>query len=876
MSLVLAPSAAQTAALDQLLADQQNSASARYHQWLTPAQFGSQFGVSDSDLTVLQNWLTSQGLQVLSVPASRNQIVFSGTAANVEAAFHPGLQRFERNGQKFIGNTSVPSIPAAFSGVVGGVQGFSTYRLQPHSRLRMLTEAESASLAHPDLTLTNSSGTVVHELVPYDVRQIYSANSLISSGYTGGGITIGVIGQTAVSTTQLGYFQQLIGQPVSAPTQTLVPNTGTSTAYSGDESEAESDIEYASGVAPGATLNYIYTGNGSNGGVFTALEYAITSNLGSILTLSYGGCEQFQGSDITTMEPYLRQASAQGQTVLNSSGDSGAASCDSDSLPTAYDGLAVSYPASSPNVTGVGGTTLNEGTGTYWSTTNNSQNGSALGYIPEIGWNESNASSIGSSGGGTSVVFSKPTWQVGTGVPSDQFRHVPDIAFSAASGHDPYSFCTADPSLTGTISPGKTVTGACTATAGSGYVVGGTSLSSPSFAGLLALVEQASGGKRLGNINPALYALAASTPAVFNDVTSGSNQVACIAGIPGCANGVLGYTAGTGYDQVTGLGSVNISTLSTAIASATSVNTRLPNLTIQETATTTTTATFSVAVSSVTGGSVPTGTVSISVDGGTATSFTLSSGAVTATLTTSGLSTGPHTVTAVYSGDGNYSTATNSFTVTIAAAGSFTLTVNPTNLAVVNGSSGTATLTLTSSSYTGLVFYSLSPASGSATAPGCFTGANGDYTDSQSSVALDTGIAAGGTVTGTIKYHAVTAGCSTLSQLAVPAGRIVTASGTTPRGQLPLAAFAFGGFLLGGLALRRRHAGLLSSGLLVLAFTVAILGASGCGNGSSSLSNTTTTTTTSSTTGTYNYVVTATTYPAGATVATANLTITVQ
>ena len=537
---------------------------------------------------------------------------------------------------------------------------------------------------------------------------------------------------------------------------------------------------------------------------------------------------------------------------------------------------------------GVGGTTFSEGSGTYWSTTNNSQNGSALSYIPEVTWNDSNSTSFGASGGGTSIVFSKPSWQVGTGVPSDTFRHVPDIAFSAAYSHDPYIYCTADPSTTGTTSTGATVTGACTATTGGGFIVGGTSLSAPSFAGMLALVEQANSSKRLGNINPALYALAATNSGVFNDITTGSNQVPCLPGIPGCVNAMVGYTAGVGYDQVTGLGSVNIGTFSAAISASATATVKTPTLTVLNTSNSGTTSTFSVNVGrGIDGGAVPTGTVSVTVDGGTATTATLTNGAATFSLSTQGLSGSTHAIVATYGGDTNYNSATTTFTLnTGTSVGTFALTVNPTTLAVASGGAGTAILTLSSTGYTGLVLYSLTPASGSATAPGCFTGANGDYTNNGATaanggntVALDTGVTAGSTVSASIKYHATTASCSTLSQLSKPAGNVFTASGTTGRSHLPWAAFAFGGFVLGGLTLRRRtaQARLLSSGLLAIAFTFAVLGVTGCGNGSAPLSTTTTTTTT--TTGsaiTYNYVVTASSYPAGTTVGTANLTITVQ
>ncbi len=879
MSLVLAPSAQQTAALDKLLADQQNAASPQFHKWLTPAQFGEQFGVSDADLQVLQNWLTTQGFTVVSVAPSRNLIQFTGTAAAAQTAFGTGFSRFQRNGQTFFSNTSAPSIPAAFQSVVSGVQGLDSYRLQSKAKKRVMTAEERQSVS-PDLTATTSAGAVVHLLAPYDVRQIYSANALVSSGFTGTGVTIAVIGQTAVNTTQLANFQTITGQTVKAPTLTLVPNSGTSTIYAGDEGEAESDIEFSGGVAPGATINYVYTGNGTgtikNPDVITALEYAITANVGQIITLSYGSCEPFGGTSyIYTVEPYLRQASAQGQTFAVASGDSGAGACDSDAVPSSYDGVAVSYPASSPFATGVGGTTFAEGTGTYWSATNNSQRGSALGYIPETAWNESSSSGLGASGGGSSVVFSKPSWQTGTGVPSDGARDVPDISFAAASGHDPYIVCTADTTFSGT-SGGTTYTGQCSTTALGAFVIGGTSLGTPSFAGLLALAEQANGGGRLGNINPSLYSLAATTPAVFNDVTTGSNQIACIAGVIGCVNGLAGYTAGAGYDRATGLGSLNMGNFATAITAVTTANAKTPTFVVTPVTQTATIATFALQVGSGNSSTVPTGTVSVSLDGGTASSVTLVSGAATFSVSLMGVSAGTHTVVATYSGDGNYSASkTSSSFVIVSGTAAFSLTATPTTLAVVSGSTGTGGVSLTSTNYTGLVLYGIAPASGSAAAPGCFIGANGDFTSSGNTVFLDTSITSGSTVTAAFTYHSLATDCGTASNIVPSKGSLTGQRGTSH--DVPWAAFAFGGCVLGGLTLRRRK--MLGGGLLAIAFTVAVLGASGCGNGSAPLSGTTTTTTTTPTGGTvktYNYVITAQSYPNTTVSTTTNFTLTVQ
>ncbi len=211
----------------------------------------------------------------------------------------------------------------------------------------------------------------------------------------------------------------------------------------------------------------------------------------------------------------------------------------------------------------------------YWSGTTNSKDtiGSALSYIPEMAWNDilditdNPQGFLAASGGGASIFFPKPAWQAGTGVPNDGKRDVPDVAVNASPFHDAYLFCSED-------GPNGTKVPSCT----SGFrdpsqnlsVVGGTSAGAPTFAAILALVDQsliASGFKSapgLGNVNPTLYQLAGSYPTSFNDVTSGNNIVPCNS-TPDCqSNGQFGFTAGAGYDQVTGLGSVNANRLATA------------------------------------------------------------------------------------------------------------------------------------------------------------------------------------------------------------------------------------------------------------------------------------------------------------------------
>ena len=717
LSLVLKPTEAQDAALTQLLADQQNPASADYQRWLTPQQFGERFGAAQADISLIEGWLQSNGFAVQAVPASRNRIVFSGTAATVESAFRTPLLRYRRNGREFFENSDAVQLPQSLAAVVGGVTGLSSFRpLAP--QLRRAAQVT----ASPDYT--TSTGT--HYIVPDDLRTIYGTNTLIGSGYNGNGIKIGVIGQSAVDSTQLTYFQQKTGQTLNLPTMVLVPNTGNSNKVSGDEGESELDLEYSGGNAPGASIQFIYTGctsttsssalaasvNCNNNGVFDALIYAVTYNLAPILSLSYGGCEEEDATYANnTLEPVLKQANAQGQTITVSSGDSGAASCESSATAkVATAGLAVSYPASSQYVTGVGGTQLNSDSSTYWNSSSNSYLGSALGYIPETSWNDTAAyGALASSGGGASQIFAKPSWQVGTGVPADAHRDVPDVAFPANVTEHAYLTCDAD----GPCSSGNksfTLTG----TTRDGGGVGGTSAAAPTFAGMLAVVEQANGGKALGNINPSLYALAQGTSktSIFHDITTGSNIVACTVGTPNCTNGTLGYSAGVGYDLVTGLGSLNIPSLQTALAGYAAHTPRIA-LAVLSSVTAGTPVTFTV---TLTGSSTtPSGTATFLVDG-TAVSPAqiLSSGS--ATYSYSFTSSGSHTVSVSYSGDSTYSAGTASTVVTaVALTPTLTLTSTPTALAINTATTVTATLASTGGVPTGTVTFTADGGSASGT-----------------------------------------------------------------------------------------------------------------------------------------------------------------
>lgn len=555
ITLRFAMTPAQQTALTQLLADQQNPASPRYRQWLTPEQFAARFGLTPADLATVSNWLTANGFTVLATARSRTFIQFSGTVAQAQAAFHTTIHRVSfpaqpnRNltAEEHIANLTPASLPAAIAAVVSGLSGLNDFKLRPRLRTRQVPASPG-----PDFTSSISGD---HFIAPGDFYTIYDVSPLLANSINGAGITIAVAGQTDISLSDVAAFRSASGLSANLPTVKLYgTDPGTN---SGDIDEAQLDVEWSGAVAPSASILYV---NSSN--VINSLTDIIDNDLAPIASISYGDCEPDTGaSDVHSLNQTFMQANAQGITVLGPAGDSGATDCD-DMATSATHGLAVDFPASSPYVTGLGGTMFNEGSGTYFAPTNNANAGSALSYIPEAVWNETavslaNGGTIGAGGGGVSVFFPKPAWQTGNGVPNDSARDVPDVALNAAADHDGYLYCSQGSCVNGFRSSATPTTscpsGNCL------NVVGGTSVSTPAFAGILALVQQKTGAS-IGNANPVLYALANSAynATVFHDVTVGNNDSPCTAGSTGCPNGgSIGYSATPGYDRATGWGSVD-------------------------------------------------------------------------------------------------------------------------------------------------------------------------------------------------------------------------------------------------------------------------------------------------------------------------------
>ena len=518
MMLTLARSAAQQADLDQLLLAQQNPGSPHFHEWLTPEQFADRFGASQSDLAQIQGWLRAQGFTVDYAVRSRTYVAFSGTAQQVRNAFHTEIHRYSVGGKMHYANTSDPSVPEALAGLVAGMRGLHDFHPEPLLREALPQLAGKGSL---------------HDLAPADFATIYDVTPLYSQGIDGTGQKIAVAGQAGISTSDIDAFRTKFSLGPRMYEPILAPGSPAGFGSARSEEEADLDIEWSGAVAPKALIVFVFAPD-----AWTAATYAIEQKYAPVLSYSFGyDCELFDLVDLANWRAKVQQANAEGITMLVASGDIGAGGCEFLDTPypvIAQSGLGVAEPASIPEVTAMGGSEFNEGSSTYWSAT-----GSALSYIPERAWNDA---PFDATGGGASIYFAQPAWQNGPGVPNDGARHLPDLSFPASNGHDPvYIYAN-----------------------GAAALVGGTSCAAPMMAGVMALLNQyvVSSGLQaqpgLGNINPALYRMAQSTPQAFHDIVTGDNMVPCADGSPDCVDGTLGWPAGPGYDSATGLGSLDI------------------------------------------------------------------------------------------------------------------------------------------------------------------------------------------------------------------------------------------------------------------------------------------------------------------------------
>ncbi len=616
MQLLLKRPAEREAALQGYLAQLHDRTSSNFHRWLSAAELGRRFGLSDQDVATVTGWLRQHGFVVNTVNPNTTVIDFSGAAGAIRTAFGSEIHALAVGGVRHIANMTDPQIPAALAPAVVGVVSLHDFRPRPLNRLRT--------------QYTTSTGTKL--VAPADLATIYNLNPLFAQGNVGQNQTIVVIEDTDVYSTvdwatfrstfglsdySSGSFTQVHPAPESGRNNCSDPGT-----VSGTESlEAILDAEWSTAAAPGAAIELASCANTTTFGGLIALQNLLSQS-GSppaIVSISYGECEATNGAAANAAySSAYKQAVAEGVSVFVAAGDEGAASCDPNTT-VAIHGVGVNGFASTPYNVAVGGTdfgdTYSGTTNTYWSATNSPSYGSALSYVPEIPWNDSCAGTLFSgflgyaapygsggfcnsstgqsyltttagSGGpsacasgspsvagvvsGTCAGTAKPSWQSGApGIPADGVRDLPDVSLFAGNGllGHYYVVCWSDTVQSG----GAPCTGAPSNWSGAG----GTSFASPILAGIQALVNQSTGARQ-GNPNYVYYTLAASQSAsgiscnstqgnavaggcVFYDVTKGDMDVNCQGSndcyLPSGTNGVLSTSASSysnAYGTATG------------------------------------------------------------------------------------------------------------------------------------------------------------------------------------------------------------------------------------------------------------------------------------------------------------------------------------
>jgi subtilase family serine protease len=862
ISIVFSRSEAQEADLKALTAAQQNPTSPLFHQWLTPDQFAARFGMAQSDLNKVQNWLLQQGFSIDSVARSRNLIRFSGNVNQVERAFSTQMRYYKVGGAQHFAPSTDLTLPSALAAVVLAVRNLDDFR--PKAQVIVNRNVQ------PRSSFTSSqSGRVF--FAPGDIATVYDVAAVHSASYTGAGQSIAVVGQSAISVSDIENFQSAAfpGGTVKDPTQVLVPGTGSRTFYSNDETESDLDLEWSGAMAPGAEIYFVYTGSSQNSGVFDSLQYAIDEKIANIITISYGDCETDLGStNANALEAIISQAAAQGQTVVAASGDAGSTSCSgyTNLTTTQQDALAVNYPASSQYVTGVGGTEITAADSTttsgYWAAaTNNTDNlNSALKYIPEIAWNDDDSSGLLASGGGKSSLFPKPSWQTNL-TPADSARDVPDISFYSSPGNSStgipgYLYCTSDSSSWVSGQRASCNSGFRDASSEDLTVAGGTSFAAPIFAGMLALINQEEGYTTgTGNINATLYSLAANSAiyaSAFHDITSGNNDCSNAGSSYCTGSATSSYVTGTGYDLVTGLGSIDLANLAGVWTANTStlVGTSTTISATNSTPAVNTSDTFTITVVAASGTATPSGSVTLQIDGGTAYSGTTTTaqlnasntpGTATATYPASFSTAGTHQIIAQYPSGAIFAASSGVVSVSVggtsSGTGSFSISASPSSLNVTQGSSGTATITIVpSGGYTGTVLLTLNSSNNTALANLCY-----NFTTTLNNG--DGSVAVSGTspVTTQLVFDTLPADCGLVApHTGNPQfhrfGKLATAKNNAPN-PAPMA-IAFAGLMLVGFLGRYSRKFSALAGLIALLAIGLTVTACGGGGGGSSTSTT--------------------------------------
>lgn len=466
-------------ALNDRIEQLYDPASPLYHQFRTPAQFADEFGPSRGDYETVINFLKDNGLQVTATYPNRLLVEARGKVAQVEEAFAVKINNYTQDNQTFFANDRDPALPTPVASVIASVGGMENYlELQRHTRLHPFVR--NLSRTPPGYS-------------PQQIATAYDFNSAYANGITGRGQTVAIATAYGFSSSDVSNFWSYYG--IKAPKYSTVA-VGGSTRYI--DVETTLDLERAGAMANGATF-VVYAAATPKLSTFESVYNKIVSdNKASVVSTSWGLCEQEMPNAFLIADSNIfAEAAAQGQAWFAASGDGGSNDCGTSTL-------AADYPSSDPNVVAVGGTT------------SNLTSGGAL--LSETAWSD--------SGGGLSVVFSRPSYQSGPGVLnsySNGMRQTADVAFNA------------DPNTGYSVYFNR-----------SWWEYGGTSFGAPQWAAIFALANSAHGG-RLGAGGPTLYGLANNIPAqtypAFHDTSAGNNGY---------------YPSASSWDYPTGWGSPEV------------------------------------------------------------------------------------------------------------------------------------------------------------------------------------------------------------------------------------------------------------------------------------------------------------------------------
>ncbi len=504
-----------------------NPHSPTYRHFLSVAQFRSHFGPSATTIAGTDSYLRSFGLKVAGLAPNGLFQSVSGSAAKVSSALSVPMERVRtKTGAVVTGAIQAPHLPSALAGGVASIAGLHPWASPAPAGLQKVTpKAASSQLASPATSTspvsTCSAMAADYYATPSNLASYYKLNAFYAKGVTGSS-PIGLVEFASFSPSDISTWESCLGikTPVTTVTAGSVPSSGASL-------EPTADIQQLLGLAPSSPVT-VYQGTSP----IQVWQAAISADSTRVISSSWGICEQATTSSQISAEATLfQEAAAQGQTVVQASGDWGAQACYPNSNTSYQNALSVWDPASQPYVTSVGGIYVN------------SSGGATV-------WNSQQVS--GSSGGGLSTLQSEPTYQVGSANPglltyassctnAGGCRQVPDVSAIAGNGMDAY--CTF---------------GGC-ATSGAGWTgVAGTSMSAPQWAAALALESQVCGSE-LGFVNPTLYQQSSPAPSGYlSPVTTGSNAFSSSQGYSANSSGY--------YSPTTGLGSLGGNGASTSLA----------------------------------------------------------------------------------------------------------------------------------------------------------------------------------------------------------------------------------------------------------------------------------------------------------------------